>query len=470
MMKPVLNAVFVVLALTGAAGCALVSPTNPYRAFGADQTEKSATSMPPSHTPVSGRPVTLREAIAVALKNNPALSEARYKADLAAAQRAEALSRALPSVHAVGGYTHYSDDQRLVGPRYNGELGVFGDDIFSADLVLTQPLFAGGRLVNEIKAATLLQQAAMHQFSRTRQELIFNVSSTFYAILAQRKVVASLRFSEKTLEEHLKQVESLIAQKRAARVDRLRTQVRIADVRQRLTQARNVLSVQRRVLANLMGVGDRKGPLRVSGTLAKTDEGPLVVEDKIKSAFEHRKDYLAARDALEAQAKKVDAARAGHWPTISLQGSYGMRWADNPTDYPTGTDASEELGRVGLFVDLPLFESGQIAARVREARATLGAFQERLRALKLRIRLEVETAALNIDTARKRIDTTEKAIAQAKESLRIEREKYNQGKGAMIDVLDAQSALLDSETNYFRALADYLTAIAQMRLATGEVK
>jgi len=48
--------------------------------------------------------------------------------------------------------------------------------------------------------------------------------------------------------------------------------------------------------------------------------------------------------------------------------------------------------------------------------------------------------------------------------------KYDQGKGSITDVLDAQSAMLDSQTNYYRALADYNTALAQMDLATGVVK
>ncbi|RLB14308.1 MAG: TolC family protein, partial [Deltaproteobacteria bacterium] len=54
--------------------------------------------------------------------------------------------------------------------------------------------------------------------------------------------------------------------------------------------------------------------------------------------------------------------------------------------------------------------------------------------------------------------------------LRIEQEKYQLGKGSIIDVLDAQSALLNAQTNYYRSLADYRTARAQLRLAVGEGK
>ena len=466
-----------VILLVGS-GCAVINPTNPY--------DSAAAGLTRSHTPAAVMQnhsknvkeekvsahfsLTLGDAVKMALENNPQVAAAKHEIDAAAARHSQALAKALPSITAMGGYTHDKDDQRLLPSHYNGEPGVYGDDIYSADIVLTQPLFAGGRLIKEISATKLLTRAATHRLSRTKKELVFNVTSTFYAILAQKKVVDSLKFSKKAIEEHLKQVNNLIAQKKAARVDRLRTEVRLADIIQELTRAQNVLSVQKRVLANLMGLADIGGKFDVKGDLVSEQRLSLDLQSSFAKAFEHRSDYLAARAALEAAANEVDVARAGHWPVVSLQGTYGMRWADDPSVYPPGTDKSEDLGRIGVYVNLPIFESGRITAKVREQRAALAAAREKLRALELAIRLDVETAALNIETAQKRINTTEKAILQSKETFRIEREKYDQGKGSITDVLDAQSAMLVSQTNYFKALADFNTAIAQMRLATGEMK
>jgi outer membrane protein TolC len=61
----------------------------------------------------------------------------------------------------------------------------------------------------------------------------------------------------------------------------------------------------------------------------------------------------------------------------------------------------------------------------------------------------------------------EKSLEQAKESLRIEILKYNLGAGTITDVLDAQAALLLTETTYYRALADFRTALARLKLAMG---
>jgi outer membrane protein TolC len=183
-------------------------------------------------------------------------------------------------------------------------------------------------------------------------------------------------------------------------------------------------------------------------------------------AWSGRDDYLAAGSALEAQARNVEAARGGHSPIVFVQGSYGGRWAAGS---PTGTgDELDDIGRIGLGAEIPLYQGGQVNSQVQEQRANLAAARERLRKLELQIRLDVETALLNVRSSQERIVAIRTSVEQAQESLRIEREKYDLGRGAIIDVLDAQSALLDSQTNYYRALADYNVATAQMKLAVGE--
>ncbi len=463
------TALLVILACLGsmAGGCVPFSPTDPYGGVVSHRIHPDLSPRPAATQPAPG-PLTLHDAIRVALANNPELAATGYDVEAAAAQHDAAAGQRLPSVHAVGGYSHYLDSQRVLVARRNGEPGVFSRDIVAGDLVVAMPLFTGGRITSEIRAAELLQKAAGHRLARTRAELVFNVASVFYSMLAQREVIDALEFSRKALQEHIKRVADLIAAQKAAKVDQLRTEVRLADLEQRLVRERNVLAVQARVLTNLLGLNSA-APVEPVGELASTTAPQsLQITEAAQRAMVNRTDYLAARAALEAQAKAVDAARAGHWPTVALQGAYGGRVAAGTTDRPAGTDSSGDAGRVGVVVDVPIFEGGRIEARVRQEKARLLAAQERLRRLELQVLLDVETAILNTGSAAQRVQATAKAIEQAKESLRIEREKYELGKGAIVDVLDAQSALLDSQTNYYRALADHHVALAQLKLATGE--
>jgi outer membrane protein len=448
-------------------GCRLSSPSEPYRSVAVPEAPITGANVEVPSVEAPEGPLTLTEAIVIALANNPDVAAAGWDSEAARARYDYAVGARWPRLSAVGSYAHHLDEQRPLPVREPGAPAILSHDIVTGDLVLTMPIFTGGRLVNQIKAAELLEQAAEHRLARSREELVFNVSSVFFSLLAQDKVVESLEFSQKTLEEHLEQVGDLIAANKAARVDRLRTEVRLADVRQRLVQEQNILAIQHRALASLLGLEDQSETFGVQGNL-ESDEDPFIPEFEraLATAWSSRDDYLAAQSALDAQDRAVEIARAGHAPAVFLQGSYGGRWAAGPT---TGTgNELDDIGRIGIGAEIPIFEGGQINAQVQEQRANLAAMRERLRKLELQIRLDVETALLNVESSQQRIATIQASVEQAQESLRIEREKYELGKGAIVDVLDGQAALLDAQTNYYRALADYQVALAQLKLATGK--
>jgi outer membrane protein TolC len=432
-------------------------------------------SILPANLKAGEESFTLQKCIEVALANNPDIAARRWEVTQAEAQKDGSLGARWPSIRVTGGYNYYYlDAQRLIPTRENSEPGVFGHNIASTDLVLSMPLFTGGQITNRIKASELLWAAAEHRLVRTREELVFNVTSVFNAILGQQQVIDSLLFSIDVLKQQVTRIKDLISVQKGTKVDLLRTEVRLANLEQRLLQEKNTLLVQQRVLDNLMGVKEREGPILIEGQLTLI---PLDVnkEEILPSALSRREDYLAAKSETEAQVRRVEVARGSRWPTLSLKGSYGERYAPSPIPLPTnikpdvrGMDNPHAVGSIGLFVDIPLFEGGQIDARIREEQAKLETQRERLRKLALQIRLEVETAAANVNSIRQRIITTEKSIEQAKESFDIEKEKYELGKSTITDVLDVQGALLEAQSVYYRALADHETAKAQLRLSIGE--
>lgn len=464
----------ILLSLCAMPGCAVFTPTDPYEGISSRTPAVMSAEKLPSETQTVALPqsmdreITLAQALDLAVANNPGLAAASFDADAALAGSQAAQGALWPVISAQAGYARHLDDQRLVPAHTSGELGTYGNELFSGDLLVRAPLFMGGKRVNASRAADLMHQSATHDLARTREELVFNVSSVFYAILAQKSLIHSLEFSATTLEGHLKRINDMIDAQKAAMVDRLRTEVRLSSVKTALVRENNVLKIQYRLLATLMGIKAMGNEFRITGTLKPSIPATASSENLTQTALKNRPDYLSARKKLEAQARQVDIARAGHSPDIWLIGAYGGRWAAGSAEQPPGADDSEDVGSVGITVEIPLFEGGQTRARISEERAKLAAVQKRLQNQEFQIRLEVETAFANMTSASERVSATEKAVEQGKESLRIEQEKYELGRGAILDVLDAQSALLETETNYYQAMADVNVAIAQLRLATGE--
>lgn len=436
----------------------------------------------------------MEQCIEIARANNPSLAAGIWDVQTSLAQWNIAASERWPNLRGTASYNSYVQNQRLVPVRKNNDPGMFSTSLFAGDMILRMPLFTGGRITNEINAAALLSQAAEHRLARTWEELIFNVSSTFYTILGQRPLIESLRFSTKVLNKQRQRVLDMMRVGKAAKVDVLRTEVRLSDLDQRLVREQTVLEIQRRVLGNLMGIGDGNRPVAVQGELRLTRRVPDL-HGAIVMAFSERGDYRAARASLDAQMARANAARAARWPTLALAGSYGTRVAAGITDngasfinrfmasnpqgppfnlgvnqnfHSPGISTSLPVGNIGVVADYPLFDGGRITSQIREQDARLASAQANLRKLELQIRLDVETAILNVSSAQQRVRFTQKAIEQAKESFRIESEKYDLGKGSITDVLDAQAAMLDAQTNHYRALSEYNIALAQLGLATGE--
>jgi len=418
---------------------------------------ESAASVNPVSFP--NEPLNLEQAIEFGITNNPGLSASGWDVETARAEQDIAKSEMLPRIDAVGGFTHYLDDQRLAPVTGPGQSGKFSDDILSGDLVLTMPLFTAGRLQNQVKAREFFLLSSEHKLVRNRQELVFNISSVFYSILTQHKVIESLEFSQQALIEHLRRVEQLIEAEKAAQVDKLRTEVRLADVEQKLISERNTLDVQQSILAELLGTEDHN--VEITGQL-QSEPRDIDFQEGLRKAYAQRPDLMSEETELQALDRLVDSAKAQHWPQIDLRAGYGNRWAAD------STGISDDTGSVGVALTLPIFEGGRIDATIRREKSRLNAAQQRARALKLRIQQEVKSAASTVDSTLARIQTTEKSIEQAQESLRIETQKYELGKGAIVDVLDSQAALLEAQTNYYQVLADYNIAVARWKLATGE--
>ena len=406
--------------------------------------------------------------IAYALTHNPEVSATAFDTQAASARTTQAHGADLPRISIEGGYALNQPDLRLIAARFNGELGVFGNNILATDLVLRLPLYAGGRLVAEMRAAELLEASAGQRLARSKGDLVYNVSSLYFGQLAQMRLIESLDVSAAALASHLEQVNALIAARKAARVDALRSEVKLADLRQRSLRERNTLAVQQRALLNLMGAGEASADFALAGTLSRPASEYRTTATLGESALEHRPDMIGARAEFDAQKARVEAARAGNRPTINLVAAVGNRSMVQPTQQPSGQPASDTVSRIGITLEIPLYDGGRTTGRVDEETAKLEAQRQRLDKLRMQIRLEVDTAHANLASALERLASTDKVISLATESLRIEQEKYALGRGTELDVLDAQSALLDAETTRIRTLADANASAAQLTWATGE--
>lgn len=417
----------------------------------------------------SPRVLSLEQALAIALERNPDVAEAQSRLAESEARLRTAQAGGRPTLKARGVTDYWTEDQRAFPATRNNEPGVFGAQTLGAELVASLPLYTGGRVAGEKDAADWNRKAAADQFTRMRELLVYQVTALFYGLLAQDEVLRALETGVRAMDEQQRSIQALVDSEKAARVDLLRANVQRAELYERQVRERHNRTVQQRAWAALLGLDDAAAP-EAQGKLQPQAIPPCPpAAECMQRALVQRTDFRAAQAAVSAAEASVQTARAGRRPILSAQASYGMRWMPDPSDRTDGADEQQDVGRIGLVAEVPLFDGDLARARIAEQQARRRGAEARLRKLELQIRFEVETALAEIAAAQERVRTTEQAVGQAEESFRIMKEKYDLGKGTMTDILDAQAAWVTVQTGQASALADLAVADARRRLAVGEI-
>jgi len=413
----------------------------------------------------AARPMTLSECIQEALVNNPGLSAdaARTSATGHAAEAARAAR--FPRLDLASDYSYSDRPQRLAQPSYQGEVLRYDNDIAQAVAEVRVPLFSGGRLVARQRAAELAAAASRFDLFGSRQDLILNVTAAYLAAAEQKIVMDAINASLEALKEQEKVAGVMKEVGRIAPLDLLKVEVRAAGVDQRRSKAerdRDLISLH---LAVLLG-RDLREPLPLVVDIPTLP--PLEIsetETLLDEAAARRPELNALHQEVARRQAELAQVNAERWPSLEAFGRWTARSVVPPASAPI--PAYQDFFVGGLTLRVPLWTSGEIGARRRQAQALLIEAQERRRAGLLYVTEQVrrEVAAQAEAADRERVAL--KAAEQAREAFEIERANYELGRAAVNDVLDAQAALLDAELALAQARHDVAYATIALAWAAG---
>ena len=407
----------------------------------------------------------LAQIIRYALKNNPNLKMTgkdieieQYEIDTAKANR-------MPKIDLGGGVTRFRYETPLtpaviIPPIGAGtEFPVYRRTIWDAGVSFKLPLFRGGRLYRAVTVTEMKKAIAEDVYRMNRQELVYNLTSVFYKIVQLEKLLVANEQTTKQLESHKKNVELFLKTGAVAKLDLLKTDVELSHAIENKLVVKNNLASTYELLKALMGVDDMDTEILVISENTMDKSYPAL-EESMNKAFSQRHDYKALTKKRLIGEERVKIAEGKRLPEIFAAGEYVTK-AGQQTSF-------KENWNYGVRFSVPLFDGGLIRSEINKEKAGLEKVKEEERSLRLLINREVRDAHLHIANAHERIEVTTKAIESARENVRVESLKYDTGAGTSTDVIDAQTALLRSETDYYQAIFDRETALAYLKKAVGE--
>lgn len=454
-------------------GCMAKEPYTYSHIQGAYAAEKSsflAHSQPPSKADfeVPSTPISVAEAIKIALRRNPDMDMALTRVQQSEAMIDEAMAAFWPTLSAYGeymqgdapsAYLFRTIDQRKLpaGVDFN-DPGWFEN--YEIGLQGRINLFHGGRdVLRKRMAETGLK---IHELDRQsiQNSLIASVIHAYYNTLAAQDFIQIAQESVGTVETQLRVMEVRYQAGGVLKSDVLSLNVRLAQAREDLVRARNDHSLSLAALANLFGI-DPDTPMTLAGPEGVPLDVPEDYQQGLVYALASRAELKKVRQQIVQSRMGVDMARSEYWPRLDVQGKYYLDDAD--LDF----ESERENWTAGIILNWDLFTGLSTTARVNKAKSILEEMLAADRKATLSVQLDLKTAYLKFAEAKARLAVTEASAAQAGESLRLVKRQYEGGSATITRYLDAELARNRARIRSAAAFYDREKALAALGRALG---
>lgn len=415
------------------------------------------------------QPLTLRQAIEQALNRSPEAKLASAGSQEAKAGASLARTQLLPQLNFTEDISRGDDPVYVFGSELRHQSFTQADFALNS---LNRPLpignfatrFSGSWMAFDsfktqktIRSADLMQKSTESSAKSVNQKIVLDVVQTYQAVLYAERQIAIAQHELETAEALRSSVDDHVKAGLAVESDRMSAEVNVAARKQELIEARGGLELAWAQLSLAMGMPDLQGTKLQPLEALEFPQEALATE--LETASKSRSDLTALGQAQSAQAAAVSAAKLDFGPHVSAYGNWEQ---DRPSF--AGSGGNNWVAGVQIGIDIAPFGKRAQLAQQAAAKARVDA---QVSEYQQQIRLQVTQAHIQRQTAEQSLETARTALDESAESLRILKNRYGAGLATITDLLRAEDAERQSQTNYWHAVYGNTMAYAQLLFATG---
>ena len=400
----------------------------------------------------TARPLTIREAEAIALRRNPNITVGKLRALEAREFVREARSAYYPnanlSVTAVD-----SDPGSRISAGYLNNPVIYPRAAYGA--TVTQMITDFGRTNNLVARSQHLEKAEDQNAIATQQDIILAVDEAFYNTLETRALEVVAEQTVKARQDRVDQVQALTNAKLKSDLDLSFSNVDLARAKLLLLDSRSNYQASLATLSAVLGYTDEQD-------FAPVDPAEPITPPTADSAFlvqealNQRPEVRALQEEVTAATKFSKAEHDLWWPTVNAAGAVGQA--------PVRDDhISSWYGAVGVNINIPVFNGFLYNARAKSADLETEVKKNQLQALQENVARDVRNSWLETQKAYERLTVTKQLEEQANQALQLAEARYKLGLGSIVEYSQAELAKTDADLQDADAHYQYL--LSQIELA-----
>ena len=465
---------------------------------------------------------------AMALRNNKQINIARLKKDVATNTRKAARTKYLPHVDVLGGYEFMSKEISILNNEQKGVLGNIGTtaagqlgntmssaitdmvsqgvitpqtaealgniagkltpgiesagnaigksisdafrtdtrNIFTASVMLRQPIYMGGSIIAANKIADISEQLAENDITSKTQNTIYDIDNAYWTVV-------SLKHKEKLANSYLtlvkklsSDVQKMIREGVATRADGLKVDVKVNEAEMQLTEVENGVSLAKMLLCQLCGI-----PISKDIRLADEDKEEALTNSDFteqadaETAKENRAELKMLQNAVDISKQATNIVRATYLPQVALTAGYLVT---NPNLYNGFEKKFSGVWNIGVIVRIPVWNWFESSYKIRASKTATTIAMLELDEAREKVELQVTQSSYKVSEANKRLNMANNNTERADENLRCANLGFKEGVMDVTDVMSAQTAWLQARSQKIDAEIDVKLTQLNLKKVLGE--
>jgi len=398
---------------------------------------------------------TLREALVSTYRANPTLTGQRENLKATDAGVAIARSAGRPTVNGTLGVTR---DLTRSG-RF--DVGTGRGPYLNAGVDVAYPLFQGGTVKNDIKAAKSRVEAGRATLRAVEGDVFTEAVAAYVDVMRDRATVELNNNNVKVLDTNLQATRDRFEIGDVTRTDVAQSEARLSLARSRLALAEGRLTASEENYRRV--IGKQPDQLQPPPPLPPL---PATADEAVRIALADNPDLLAVTRQAEAAGYDVKSVRGTRLPTLSAvaAGDYFDATGDD-LGLQSGTATS-----IGVQGRVPFYQGGLPSARIRQAQAIEGQTLEQRVGTERSVVAATRSAFADYQAAADAIKSNDIAVKANELALEGVRAENSVGTRTILDVLDAEQELLNSQVLLVTARRDAYVAGFQLLNAMGQAE
>jgi outer membrane protein TolC len=408
--------------------------------------------------PAGGPPLTLQDALAQARANSQLFRQAQLAANLATEDRKQARAALIPSLN---GFTQFIYTEPNGTPS-----GIWvpndGPRVYAMWVNVHGDVFSLGKW-SEYRSTAAAEAVARAKADVAARGLVATIVSDYYTLVAAERKLASARQALREAQEFLDIAQREEAGGEVAHSDVVKAQIQV-NQRVRDEQEAELAVLKHRLGLSVLVFTDFRDQFTVVDDLQQIPPLPALTDVKTQ-AISSSPDVRAAEASVQQETLGVGVARGGVLPSLSFDYFYGINANQFATTDPEGHNLLGSVAQIQLNV--PIFNWGAAQSKLRQAHLRVGAAKAELTLAQRQLQANVSTFHREAEVARDQVASLRQSLDLAAESLRLTLLRYQAGEVSVLEVVDAQTTLIQMRNAYDDGLVRYRVALAALQTLTG---